>query len=197
MRRQGMTGGELETTSAPGRRAPSRRSALAWLCAALTGSRAATAGADPARPGEVPIGEPLRDGPLAGLNGPSRRLAQFRGHPLIINVWASWCGPCRQEMSSLERLAWRGDARSFNIIGISTDDDPAAARQLLTSTNATINHFIDERLFWETMLGASRLPLTVLVDAQGRVLDRIYGAQQWDGPAAATRIARAFDASGR
>ncbi len=158
---------------------------LGWTC----DSRAA---GDRPPQGEVAIGQALGDGPLAGLNGPSRRLSDFRGHPLVINVWASWCGPCRQEMASLERLAWRGDARSFDILGISTDDDPIAARQLLASTNATIAHFIDQRLFWETMLGASRLPLTVLVDARGRVLGRVYGAQQWDGPDAARLIARTF-----
>jgi len=174
-------------------RAPSRRDAMRWMLAAFGSARLARAEAVDSPPGSVALGQPLRDGSLTGLNGPSRRLSDFRGHPLIINVWASWCGPCRAEMSSLERLAWRGDARSFAIIGISTDDDPAAAKRLLASTNATIDHFIDHRLFWETMLGASRLPLTVLVDARGRMLDRVYGAQEWDGADAAKLIARTFD----
>ena len=173
--------------------APSRRGALGWILAAVAGpAAAAQAPLDAQRSEAVAIGQALRDGALVGLNGPTHRLFDFRGRPLIINVWASWCGPCRQEMSSLERLAWRGDARRFNIIGISTDDDPAAAQRLLATTNATIDHFIDRHLFWETMLGASRLPLTVLLDANSRVLDRVYGAQQWDGPEAARRIARAF-----
>jgi thiol-disulfide isomerase/thioredoxin len=170
---------------------------MGWLLASLAWAAGSAAGADSQRPGEVPIGQPLRDGSLVGLNGPSHRLSDFRGRPLIINVWASWCGPCRQEMSSLERLAWRGDARSFSIIGISTDDDPAAAQRLLASTNATIDHFIDQRLFWETMLGASQLPLTVLVDARGKVRDRVYGARQWDGADAAKLIARDFDGAAR
>jgi len=140
----------------------------------------------------VPIGQPLRDGPLLGLNGPPRRLSDFLGRPLVINVWASWCGPCRQEMSSLERLAWRADGHAFDIIGISTDDDADAARRFLQATNATLAHFIDQRLYWETMLGASRLPLTVLADARGRVLQRVVGARQWDGPEAAGILARAF-----
>lgn len=98
-------------------------------------------------------------------------------------------------MASLERLAWRGNVHSFNIIGISTDDDDAAARRLLASTNATLDHFIDRQLQWETTLGASRLPLTVLVDAQGRVVDKIYGAREWDGPEAAKIIDSAFGGS--
>jgi len=116
---------------------------------------------------------------LLGLNGPSRRLDAFRGRPLIINVWASWCGPCKAEMASLERLAWRGE--QFAIIGISTDDYADQAGALLKNTNATISHFIDQDRKMENMLGASQLPLTVLVDADGRILKKIYGARQWDG----------------
>jgi len=130
---------------------------------------------------EIPIRGTLPDATLKGLNGPPRKLSEFRGKPLIINVWASWCGPCRAEMASLERLAWRDQRRYFAIIGISTDDDSNKAMGLLKDANSTISHFIDTNLQMENMLGASRLPLTVLVDADGRVLEKIYGARQWDG----------------
>jgi thiol-disulfide isomerase/thioredoxin len=141
---------------------------------------------------EVPIGATLRDATLQGLNGPSRRLSAFRGRPLIINVWASWCGPCREEMASLERLAWREGKQHFAIIGISTDDYADKAVNLLKSAHATISHFIDARLQMENMLGASKLPLTVLVDADGRVLAKIYGARQWDGARSARFIDDTF-----
>ena len=140
----------------------------------------------------VAPGQVLSDAPLAGLNGPLRRLSDFRGQHLLINVWASWCGPCRGEMASLERLAWREHGTSFNMIGISTDDDVGAAKRFLESTNATISHFIDSHLRWERALGASQLPLTVLVDSENRVIERIYGARQWDSPEAATWIDKAF-----
>jgi thiol-disulfide isomerase/thioredoxin len=143
-------------------------------------------------PGEVDIGEPVREATLRGLNGPPRELSEFHGKPLIINVWASWCGPCREEMASLERLAWLELARHFNLIGISTDDDPAQAQAWLNQSNATINQFIDTRLLMENMLGASRLPLTVLVGADGRVIDKIYGAHEWDSPESLQLIRKAF-----
>ena len=129
---------------------------------------------------EVPVGGTLRDATLQGLNGPPRQLSEYRGRPLIINVWASWCGPCREEMASLERLAWRDREQYFSIIGVSTDDYADKANGLLKNTNATISHFIDTGLQMENMLGASRIPLTVLVDADGRVLEKVYGARQWD-----------------
>ncbi len=131
-------------------------------------------------PGEVEIGQVLPPAMLLGLNGPNRALSAFRGKPLIINVWASWCGPCRQEMASLERLAWRENGLPLVVIGISTDDYPEKAQALLRSSNATISHFIDRELQIEHLLGATQLPLTVLVDATGRVRDKVYGAREWD-----------------
>jgi thiol-disulfide isomerase/thioredoxin len=148
-------------------------------------------------PEGVPIGGMLREATLKGLNGPPRNLSAFRGRPLIINVWASWCGPCREEMASLERLAWRDRKQYFAIIGISTDDDVDQAKGMLKHANATISHFIDTGLQMENMLGATRLPLTVLVDADGRVLEKVYGARQWDGADALRLIDDTFHMSPR
>ena len=133
-------------------------------------------------PGEVEVGGTLRDVTMLGLTGPPKKFSDFRGKPLIINVWASWCGPCRQEMASLERLARSKGARQFNMIGISTDDYPDAARGFLYRHKTSFSHFIDSRLVLEHMLGAERLPLTLHVDANGRVLAKVYGAAEWDSP---------------
>jgi thiol-disulfide isomerase/thioredoxin len=143
-------------------------------------------------PGEVEIGEIIRDATMQGLNGPSRKLTDFRGKPLLINVWASWCGPCQQEMASLERLAWQDHKIPFAVIGISTDDYPEKAKALLDRTHATISHFIDRQLQLENLLGASRLPLTVLVDGTGRVVAKIYGAREWDSVESSSLIAKNF-----
>ncbi len=147
-----------------------------------------------ATPGEVLVGQVLRDATLRGLNGPSRPLSSYRGRPLIINVWASWCAPCRAEMASLERLAWGDLAERLTVIGISTDDYVDRAQAWLRRSNATLNHYIDHQLELEHMLGASQLPLTVLVDAQGRVLAKVTGAREWDGPEARRLIERHFPA---
>jgi hypothetical protein len=64
--------------------------------------------------------------------------------------------------------------------------------KLLNGSNASISHFIDTRLQLEAMLGATRIPLTVLVDAKGQVVDKVYGAKQWDGPEAKALIDAAF-----
>jgi thiol-disulfide isomerase/thioredoxin len=129
---------------------------------------------------------------MSGLNGPDRKLSTYRGRPLLISVWASWCGPCRQEAASLERLAWQQSAVPFTVIGISTDDYRDKALRWLASSHATINHYIDRDLQLETVLGATQLPLTVFVDASGRVLGRVYGAREWDGPEAKALIDKTF-----
>jgi thiol-disulfide isomerase/thioredoxin len=161
------------------------------MCLAVAHSPSA---ADASR--EVPIGGTLPEATLQGLNGPTRKLSEYRGRPLIINVWASWCGPCRAEMASLERLAWLDRGQYFAIIGISTDDYADQAKRLLTNANATISQFIDTGLQMENILGATRLPLTVLIDAHGRVLEKVYGAKEWDGADALRLIDSVFHKRG-
>lgn len=143
-------------------------------------------------PGEVDIGSTLRDLPMQGLNGPTKKPSDFRGKPLIINVWASWCGPCRTEMGSLDRLAKRY-GKQFTVIGISTDDYPQNARMFLQKSGTSFPMFIDDKPWpLENMLGANRLPLTVLVDTDGKVLGKYYGAHEWDSREAVEAIARTF-----
>ncbi len=146
-------------------------------------------------PGEVPVGGVLREATMRGLNGPDQKLSAFRGKPLVINVWASWCPPCIAEMGSLERLAWSDLGLQLTVIGISTDDYPQNAKSFLIKSHATLNHYIDRQLELENMLGANRLPLTLLVDARGRVLSKIVGAREWDSPQSQQLIRRTFGAS--
>ena len=129
---------------------------------------------------------------MLGLTGPSRKLSEFRGKPLIINMWASYCGPCQMEMGSLERLSRHRGGKKFAVIGISIDDYPENAKAFLQKSGTTFSHFIDSKLFMENMLGADQIPLTVLIDAQGKVLAKYYGAKEWDSPDAMALIGKAF-----
>jgi len=148
-----------------------------------------------AAPGEVPVGEALRDVSMNGLSVPAKKLSAYKGKPLIINVWASWCGPCRQEMPSLMRLASRHSGKQFNVIGISTDDYPEKAYSFVEKAGITFDNFIDRKLQLENMLGANKLPLTVLVDKNGKVLSKHYGAQDWASDEAIRLIERSFKIS--
>ena len=117
---------------------------------------------------------------MDGLNGEDKKLSDFKGKPLIINVWASWCGPCRAEMGSLERLAKRFNGEEFNVIGISTDDYHHKAAAFIEQTGITFGNYLDSKLVLENMLGANTIPLTILVDDNGRILEKVRGAREWD-----------------
>jgi thiol-disulfide isomerase/thioredoxin len=143
-------------------------------------------------PGEVEIGGYLREATLQGLVGKSKKFSDYKGKPLIINVWASWCGPCRREMGSLQRLARRYGGKQFNVIGISTDDDGDAAARFIKKSKITFDNFLDSKVFLENMLGANTIPLTILVDAQGKVLEKARGAYEWDSPEVVDAIGKAF-----
>ena len=143
-------------------------------------------------PGEVEVGGYLREATLQGLNVGTSKFSDFRGKPLIINVWASWCGPCRAEIGSLERLARRYSGKEFNVIGISTDDYRNAAQDFIKQSEVTFANFLDSKLFLENMLGANTIPLTVLVDSHGRVLLKARGAFEWDSPEIVDEIGKVF-----
>ena len=189
-----MKNGDLKAREGPDTPSPAARKPRRRFLAVLTGLASAClgGGASGATPGEVPVGALLRDVTMTGLTVPYRRLSDFRGKPLIINVWASWCGPCRAEMGSLDKLAKRYKGKPFKVIGISTDDYPEKAYDFLERTGVGFENFIDAKLELENMLGANRLPLTLLIDAQGKVLAKHYGARDWDSPETRQMIAKAF-----
>ena len=112
---------------------------LCWSMAVATNAFART-------PGEVAVGSALREAPLYGFFGDYRKLSELRGTPLIINVWASWCGPCRAEMGSLERLSRRAGGKKIKVIGISTDDDAGAAATFLMKARVTFDNYHDRNL---------------------------------------------------
>ena len=143
-------------------------------------------------PGEVEIGGYLRDATLHGFFGNTKKFSDYRGKPLIINVWASWCAPCRAEMGSLDRLALRYGGKQFNVIGISTDDDGNAAAAFIRQSKISFVNYLDSKVFLENMLGADTIPLTVLVDANGRVLEKVRGAYEWDSPETIGAIEKTF-----
>ena len=133
-------------------------------------------------PGEVLIGASLPDATLNAFTGNIKKFSAYRGKPLIINVWASWCGPCREEIGSLERLSRRFGGKQLNVIGISTDDDASAAAAFIKESKLTFANYLDSNVRLENMLGANTIPLTILVDERGRIIEKVRGFQEWDSP---------------
>lgn len=121
-------------------------------------------------------------------DGKSVTLATFKGKPVLVNLWATWCGPCVKEMPSLDRLAKRG-AGKLQVLTVNQTDDAAtiakwwAPRQF---TMLTTHRDEDGKLGFDFATGV--LPTTVLFDADGKEVWRIVGGMDWDGDRANTLL---------
>lgn len=128
------------------------------------------------------VGEPAPS--LAGptLDGSSFRLERVRGSAVLVNVWASWCGPCRDEMPLIAAAQRRWADAGLEVVTINTRDGPVAARAMLRELGLTELRSVrdpDGRL--AVAWGASGVPETFLVDRQGIVRARHVGpvTQEW------------------
>ena len=101
-------------------------------------------------------------------------LARFRGRPVLVNFWASWCVPCRREMPRLE-AAYRRYAGRVAFVGIDYRDQDDDARAFVAKTGVTYPSGVDGDGAVGTRYGIYGLPTTVFVDAQGRIVGRFLG----------------------
>ncbi len=117
------------------------------------------------------------------------------GKFLIVNVWASWCGPCRREMPSLQRLSDKLDAARFAVLGVSTDDDARLAAEFLGAAGIGFANVLDQGGKAAQQLGLTMYPETFVIAPDGTLLLRLTGAREWDSADMLARLA-ALDRSG-
>ena len=110
-------------------------------------------------------------------------LADIRGRALLINFWASWCEPCREEMPSLQRLA-ASRAADLQVLTINFKDPLASAQRFISQSGLQLPVLRDEEGALTRQWGVRVFPSTVLVDADGAVRNTVRGAIDWTGPAA-------------
>lgn len=128
-------------------------------------------------------GQPAPDLAIQDLDGKPRKLSEWRGRWLLVNFWATWCGPCRIEMPAMERLYRSYSRKDFEILAVSTDPQGAAVtRPFQQEMGFTFPILHDAEYRIGLMYGARSLPMTFMVDRQGIVRQKVPGARDWGGP---------------
>jgi len=131
---------------------------------------------------------PAPDTPFVDAAGKTHTLAEFKGKAVVLNLWATWCAPCVQEMPTLAKLAQATAGQPVVILPVSvdTDDDKANAQKFIARA-APLPFYSDTKfaLAYAFKPPASGMPTTFLIDASGNLRARISGGADWSGPDAA------------
>ena len=106
---------------------------------------------------------------LKSLEGSNLRLEEYRGQVVLINFWASWCGPCRQEMPLLDRLHHRYEDTGFAVLGVNVEGEVEPAQEIIDKTNVTFPILIDDGQKVSELYNLQAMPSTVVVDRDGVV----------------------------
>src|ERR1700751_812072 len=144
------------------------RNAIAAIVAALGLSLPALAGSSPEGPAPAFT--------LAASSGQQVSLAQYKGQVVMINFWASWCGPCRTEMPLLESIYKKYNKMGFTMLGVNVEPDSNAANEWLKATPGSFPILYDRDSKVSKLYDVSGMPSTVIIDRTGkvRVLHRGY-----------------------
>lgn len=130
--------------------------------------------------------------------GNTRSLADFRGRVVLLNLWATWCVPCRKEMPSLDRLQAQLGGPAFEVVALSIDKSPQAVREFYREYGIRkLALYIDPSAEVTSTLGAVGIPTTLLVDGDGRERWRRVGPAEWDAPEEVARIREHIQAGTR
>ena len=114
-------------------------------------------------------GQVAPDFVLKSATGENLRLSEYRGDVVLINFWATWCGPCRQEMPLLDDLYGRYQRVGFNLLGVNIDEDSRRAMQMVQELGVNFPVLFDENKEVSKLYEVEAMPVTILVDREGIV----------------------------
>ncbi|HEX2540129.1 MAG TPA: TlpA disulfide reductase family protein [Caldimonas sp.] len=106
---------------------------------------------------------------LRTMEGPNLRLKEQRGRVVMVNFWATWCGPCRQEMPQLERLHRKYKSTGLVLLGVNVDDDPKKAAEVAAKLGVSFPMLYDTDKAVSKLYDLATMPSTVLIDRDGTV----------------------------
>ena len=114
-------------------------------------------------------GQQAPDFALKSSTGENLRLSEYRGDVVMINFWATWCGPCRQEMPLLDELYSRYQRVGFNLLGVNIDDDSGRAMKMIRELGVNFPVLFDASKVVSELYEVQAMPVTVIVDRLGTV----------------------------
>ncbi len=148
--------------------------------APVAGSDSKPAGLKPAAaaaPVGIDVGSTMPAYSVPLLDGTTLDLEAKRGKVVLLNLWATWCGPCRYEIPELQRMHDRFSPRGFEVVGVSVDEGGIeGVRAFVAEQKMTYPVALDEKGNLATLLQTSVLPTTVLIDRNGKILWKRFGA---------------------
>ncbi len=136
---------------------------------------------------------------FTGADGKSHRLSEWRGKVVLLNLWATWCAPCKVEMPSLDRLQAKLGGDGFTVLTLSVDRG-GVEKPLAFFAGNNITHlavYNDNESEATAALRASGLPISVILDTQGREVARLAGPADWDSPATTASVEEFIKGNGR
>ncbi len=120
-------------------------------------------------------GQTAPDFVLKSSTGENLRLSEYRGDVVMINFWATWCGPCRQEMPLLDELYGRYQRVGFSLLGVNIDDDSRRAMAMVKELGVRFPVLFDEEKKVSKLYEVEAMPMTILLDREGTVRHIHYG----------------------
>jgi peroxiredoxin len=106
---------------------------------------------------------------LKSASGENIRLSEYRGQVVLINFWASWCGPCRQEMPHLENIYRKYEPLGFTVFGVNVEQDRHMADKVLRDIPVSFPILFDNENLVSELYGVDAMPATILVDRDGTI----------------------------
>jgi peroxiredoxin len=115
------------------------------------------------------IADEAPDFTLPSNSGENLRLAELRGSVVMLNFWASWCGPCRQEMPLLDAMSQRYSAAGFVLLGIDVEEDNTDAKKIVKDLKISYPILFDTENKVSKLYSVETMPTTVMVDKKGKI----------------------------
>jgi len=128
-------------------------------------------------------GLPAPNFTLSGLDGEVVNLTDYKGKVVFLNIWATWCPPCREEMPSMQKLYNELKGEDFEILAVSIDTLGAkAVAPFMNKFNLTFPALLDTKGSIQGIYGTTGIPESYIIDREGIVVEKVIGAKDWSSP---------------